>query len=170
MAGDERREGGIFDLAKHVPQKRRPEKLYEKDVYSKGPGRHADGCNLYLAVDQSGARRWVFLYERQGRQREAGLGPVHLVDLDSARIAAHAMRLQLRAGIDPIDAKKVEKKISQNRKTFLEILDKEIAKRRAEWRDSTENKWRRNFALYAPSLSDRFIDEITRYQWARQNG
>jgi hypothetical protein len=33
----------------------------------KEPGRHADGGNLYLVVDKSGARRWVVLYRWQGR-------------------------------------------------------------------------------------------------------
>ena len=42
----------------------------------KTPGRHADGGNLYLNVTASGAKSWVFLYVRSGRQREMGLGPL----------------------------------------------------------------------------------------------
>jgi hypothetical protein len=32
----------------------------------KKQGRHADGGGLYLVVDKSGAKRWVFLFHRRG--------------------------------------------------------------------------------------------------------
>jgi Arm domain-containing DNA-binding protein len=37
-------------------------------------GRHADGGNLYLKITPDGSRRWVFMYLRDGKQREMGLG------------------------------------------------------------------------------------------------
>jgi hypothetical protein len=40
---------------------------------------------IYLAVSKSGAKRWVFLYEYKGKQREAGLGSVTRVTLGQAR-------------------------------------------------------------------------------------
>ena len=48
----------------------------------KEPGRHSDGGGLYLVVDKSGAKRWVFIYrwkdhlgqKGSGRLREMGLG------------------------------------------------------------------------------------------------
>ena len=41
----------------------------------KKPGRHSDGSNLYLAISEGGARRWVFFYRApDGRRREMGLG------------------------------------------------------------------------------------------------
>jgi hypothetical protein len=49
------------------------------------PGRHADGGNLYLRVDRSGAKRWVFFYRLNGRQREAVLGGIHSNSLAKAR-------------------------------------------------------------------------------------
>jgi hypothetical protein len=64
------------------------------------PGRHSDGAGLYLKVDQSGARRWVFLYERAGHQHEAGLGPINAVPLAKAREIAGTMRAQLAAGCE----------------------------------------------------------------------
>lgn len=39
-------------------------------------GRHADGAGLYLVVDPSGSKRWVFMSWRGGRQVELGLGGV----------------------------------------------------------------------------------------------
>ena len=38
-------------------------------------GRHADGGNLYLYVSSTGNRSWVFMWSRNGRQREMDLGP-----------------------------------------------------------------------------------------------
>src|SRR5829696_4179148 len=40
------------------------------------PGRHADGDGLYLMVDPSGARRWLFLFRWRGKLKEMGLGGV----------------------------------------------------------------------------------------------
>jgi integrase len=69
------------------------------------PGRHADGGNLYLAIDKTGRRRsWVFLYSFDGRQREAGLGVAgaHGVTLKAARLTAQEMRTLLTSGSDPL--------------------------------------------------------------------
>ncbi len=38
------------------------------------PGRHADGGNLYLQISPTGSRQWTFMFEREGKQREMGLG------------------------------------------------------------------------------------------------
>jgi hypothetical protein len=40
----------------------------------KTPGRHSDGGGLYLSIDDSGRRRWVFMYTRGGKRTELGLG------------------------------------------------------------------------------------------------
>ncbi len=61
------------------------------------PGRHADGGGLYLLIDKAGAKRWVFLFERAGRQREAGLGGVNSVPLAKAREIAAGFRELLRS-------------------------------------------------------------------------
>src|SRR3954451_23058099 len=65
------------------------------------PGRHADGGNLYLAVTPTGAKSWVFLFERDGRQRELGLGSAFDVPLARAREIAAGYRLALAEGLDP---------------------------------------------------------------------
>jgi hypothetical protein len=55
------------------------------------PGRQADGGNLILVVDKSGAKRWVFLFRWEGRLREMGLGGLNSVPLARAReLAARA--------------------------------------------------------------------------------
>jgi hypothetical protein len=56
----------------------------------KKPGRHADGGNLYLKITHDGSRRWVFMYLRDGKQREMGLGGASKggVSLGAARTRA----------------------------------------------------------------------------------
>ena len=54
----------------------------------KAPGRHADGRNLYLNITRTGAKSWIFLYARDGKQREMGLGSAATVTLQEARAAA----------------------------------------------------------------------------------
>ena len=70
------------------------------------PGRHADGGNLYLSIDDEGRRRWVFMYVRNGKQREAGLGSAGKggVSLKAAREKAAEGRAMLKAGVDPLAA------------------------------------------------------------------
>ena len=71
------------------------------------PGRHADGGNLYLQISSTGSRQWTFLFERNGKQREMGLGSAEAgsVTLADAREKAVEARRQLAQGIDPIEAR-----------------------------------------------------------------
>lgn len=65
---------------------RRVRRLAARSVESlKKPGRHADGDGLYLVVDPSGARRWLFMFRWKGKLKEMGLGPVSGVSLADAR-------------------------------------------------------------------------------------
>lgn len=69
------------------------------------PGRYGDGRGLYLQITPKGARSWVLRYERGGRERAMGLGPVADFTLDEARERARRARQLLKDGIDPIDAR-----------------------------------------------------------------
>src|SRR6185437_12146496 len=68
-------------------------------------GRHADGGGLYLSISANGGRRWVFLYRRQGKQTEIGLGSARHVPLAKARELALVARSQLADGLDPKNAR-----------------------------------------------------------------
>src|SRR5260370_38016477 len=75
------------------------------------PGRYGDGdvSGLYLQVTPTGARSWLLRYERGGRERAMGLGPVNDFTLDEARERARKARRLLKDGIDPIDARNEER-------------------------------------------------------------
>ena len=72
------------------------------------PGKYGDGRGLYLQVTPTGARSWLLRYERGGRERAMGLGPVDDFTLDEARERARKARQLLKDGSDPIDARKKE--------------------------------------------------------------
>jgi Arm DNA-binding domain len=86
------------------------------------PGRHSDGGGLYLTIDKAGAKRWTFMFERVGRQREAGLGGVNFVTLAKAREIAAGFRDLLADGVDPIDARQADRRAKDRRKTFGQVV------------------------------------------------
>src|SRR2546428_5226745 len=67
----------------------------------KTPGRYADGNGLYLFVDPSGAKRWVWRGKAAGKRSDLGLGSVKLVSLADARDEAARLRRMVRDGKDP---------------------------------------------------------------------
>jgi hypothetical protein len=67
------------------------------------PGLHADGGGLYLRVQATGGRSWVYRYQRNGRRRDMGLGSVAAVDLREAREKAACYQRWVRKGLDPIE-------------------------------------------------------------------
>ena len=75
------------------------------------PGRHADGAGLYLVVDKSGAKRWVYMSWSGGRQIELGLGGVQSVPLAMARQKAAECRQLIALGKDPREARRAARNI-----------------------------------------------------------
>lgn len=73
------------------------------------PGRYGDGHGLYLQIMPRGAKSWLFRYERMGRERWMGLGPIHTVSLQEARERARKVRQQLFDGLDPLESRRAER-------------------------------------------------------------
>ncbi len=142
-------------------------KLDPLTIKGLGPGRHADGGNLYLLVKPDGRKTWLFRYRDRitGKPRDAGLGPLADVKLTLAREKAHAMRLQLLDGVDPLNAKHERKEAERaeraKRVTFGWCLDRFLAMNEAEWRnDKHRAQWRSSMETYAASLIPMFVAEI----------
>ncbi|MFG1298869.1 integrase arm-type DNA-binding domain-containing protein [Xanthobacter sp. V3C-3] len=147
----------------------------------KEPGRHADGGGLYLVVDKSGARRWVFLFRWKatptergtGKLREMGLGSAISVSLAAAREAAAKVREQIAAGVDPIAASR-DAKAAASVPTFGEVAEAHIAAMAPAWRNSKHlAQWRSTLSLersedgaylatgYCAGIRDKAVDQIT---------
>jgi integrase len=73
------------------------------------PGRHPDGDGLYLQITETGVKSWVLRYERAGKERMMGLGPLRDFSLKEARERARRARQQIHDGIDPIAAKRAQR-------------------------------------------------------------
>ena len=69
-------------------------RLTSRTVDAAKPGKYADGGGLYLIVADSGSRKWVLRFTRDGKAREMGLGAASGGTLADARHkAAEAQRL-----------------------------------------------------------------------------
>ena len=123
----------------------------------KAPGRHADGGNLYLNVTTTGAKSWVFMWTREGRQREMGLGPARDVSLVEARDLAAKHRRTIRDGGDPLELRKTE----VAKPTFGVYAEEHIKRMEAGWRNPKHRaQWRSTLKTYAAALKDMPIDQV----------
>jgi integrase len=125
----------------------------------------SDGAGLYLKVDTSGAKRWVFLWERKANgkrmQREAGLGSVQAVTLARAREKAAEFRSMLAEGVDPLDARAATTAAREGRRTFGQIAEAFLATKEHGWRNAKHRaQWRMTLERYAAALWARPVDEV----------
>jgi integrase len=105
------------------------------------PGRHADGGNLYLSVNKTGARSWarswLFIYKFTGRKREMGLGSTRTLTLAEAREKATDCRKLLLRHIDPLadrrDKKAATKLDAAKTMTFRQCAEAYIAAHKVSW-------------------------------------
>ena len=123
------------------------------------PGRHADGGGLHLLVKESGARSWVFRFMLKGKSRDVGLGAAGSggISLSTARDLASALRLKVKAGVDPLAERQREASevlaSAQAAKiagiTFKAVAETYIGTNEASWRnDKHRQQWRNTLASY----------------------
>jgi len=134
-------------------------------------GRHADGGGLYLQIDGRENKQWVFLYRRDGKRREMGLGPLNSVSLANARARAAKCRLELASGIDPMTARREEAEQARaerevgaatESRTFGVVAEAMLKDREQGWKnDKHRAQWRSTLKTYAASLWDRDVSAIS---------
>lgn len=128
------------------------------------PGHHADGGGLYLVVDPSGARRWMFRYRLNGKRREMGLGSGQAVPLAKAREMAAEARAKIAAGIDPVEEKRAARAKPEPVApvTFADIAIAYMADRETSWRNAKHRaQWRQTLEVQAASLWSLPIADVT---------
>src|SRR3954469_1380811 len=141
---------------------RQVDKLSARAVASlAGPGRYSDGAGLYLAVDPSGAKRWLFLYRKAGKQREMGLGCTLSVSLADARRRRDGARKLLSAGLDPIDEKRRTGTAPAELVTFGRFADQLVAELTKGFRNAKHAaQWSSTLNTYAGSLRNKPIASV----------
>lgn len=122
------------------------------------PGVYTDGLGLILRVDDRGNRKWILRVSNDGRRRDIGLGSAREVTLAEARERRDEIRKAMRAGVDPIAAKRRREAVPE-----FAVLAREIhAGLKADWRNGKHQaQWLRTLEIYAfPALGNLKVDVI----------
>ena len=75
----------------------------------KKQARFSDSGGLYLQISPAGSKRWFLKYRIAGVEKQLALGSYPDVSLTAARKARDAAKLQKSQGVDPVQARKIEK-------------------------------------------------------------
>jgi integrase len=140
-------------------------KLTVRKIETADEGVYGDGGGLYYIARKRGEGRWYLRYQLDGKRRELGLGSYPEIGLAAARKAAGEARELIARGIDPVEARRVEKagkKAAKLIPTFGEVAELVIK----DVEDSSKNdkvkyQWRRHLTVYCAALSNRRVNEIT---------
>ncbi|MGV6826430.1 MAG: tyrosine-type recombinase/integrase [bacterium] len=128
------------------------------------PGRYADRDGLYLQVNKTGTKSWIYRYQINGRRREMGLGSLKKYSLKEARTRAFEAAKLKEQGIDPKVIKDTRRAETQdnNARTFKACALAYIEENKAGWRNEKHaSQWINTLEAYAfPTLGDLPVDQI----------
>ena len=71
--------------------------------------RFTDSGGMYLQVSPNGSKRWFLKYRVAGKEKQLALGSYPAVSLAEARRARDVAKLQKSEGVDPVQARKLNK-------------------------------------------------------------
>jgi integrase len=124
------------------------------------PGRVSDGGGLYLKVNSADSKSWMFIWTKDGKRREMGLGSYPAITLKAAREKAAECRTLVEEGADPIDERN-QKQI----KTFGECADLYIESMEDSWRNEKHKyQWRQTLTNYCESIREKPVAAISTHQ------
>ena len=129
----------------------------------KKQARFADSGGMYLQVSPAGSKRWFLKYRLAGVEKQMALGGYPAVTLTAAREARNAAKLQKAGGIDPLQARQVEKlKATVGSGETLEAAANDWLERgKPNWSDTHYVRERRNITKdLVPYLGKRAIGSI----------
>jgi integrase len=128
-----------------------------------GPGRHADGDNLYLSISKAGSKSWVLFYRFEGKRREMGLGSAAIgkVSLAEARRKAAEARGHISAGRDPLEHERAVKASKARETTFGAFADEYLALHLPKFRnDKHKAQWTMTLRDYCAPIRGLAISEV----------
>lgn len=114
-------------------------KLTDTKVRALGKGRHSDGGGLYLRISARGGKSWSFMFNRNNKWQEIGLGPYPAVLLTTARkIAIEALEAVAlgKSPERPSDLKEEHPTFVKTAELFSASMEGQRSnpKHRAQWR------------------------------------
>jgi integrase len=133
-------------------------KLSDRYLRSDGltAGRYSDGGGLYLNVSPTGAKSWLFMWVREGKRREMGMGGFPAVSLAKARSQATSNRELVAAGRDPI-----AERAKEAEPTFGECAELFVSSMEHAWRNEKHRaQWRMTLDEYCPKMRSRKVSAI----------
>lgn len=145
---------------------RHSKRLTAAEVKSLDAGKYADGDGLWLVKRHDGGAQWTFRFTLWGRPREMGLGSLRHVSLREARLLAEEVRKQVRDGIDPIKARRIEQgKLRRVESTLGAIAEAAYEVHRKTLKHNGEDgKWFSPLRLYIlPRLGKMPIAKIDQH-------
>ncbi|CAB3759436.1 tyrosine-type recombinase/integrase [Paraburkholderia solisilvae] len=125
--------------------------------------RLSDGGRMYLQLDKSGAKYWRLNYRFAGKDKTLALGVYPDVSLAAARKKRDVAREKLADGVDPGEAKKVEKRATllAASNSFEAVAMAWMEERRSSVEQAQYDKTLARFKVDAlPWLGKRPITEI----------
>lgn len=125
--------------------------------------RLSDSGGLYLEVSPSGSKRWFWKYRKGNSDSRLALGSYPSVTLTAARRARDAAKLQRASGVDPAQARKVEKLkgTREGGDTFKTVALEWHQKQLDSWSPSHADRTKRQLERdLFPWLGERLMGEI----------
>jgi integrase len=124
------------------------------------PGIYGDGDGLFLRVRRGGSRQWFFIFKRDGKRSEIGLGGYGQgtapVSLALAREKADAIRDQLARGLDPRGDRQPARVV-----TFAHVMAELLQSKEGGWKnDKHRAQWHMTLTDYAAPLHPLPIADI----------
>jgi integrase len=114
-----------------------------------------------LVVSESGARKWVLRYMRVRKRVEMGLGSVPAVSLAQAREKAADARRMVKAGKDPVAARRAERAAQADGETFGAFALKLVDTIETGFRNEKHRaQWRNTLTTYAAPIWNRRLADI----------
>lgn len=113
------------------------------------PVKLSDAHGLYLLIAPSGLKSWRYNYRHQGKQKTCTLGDYPSLSLRDARIEHERLRAMVKAGTDPMEARRLEKLVPTDEGTFSAVYH--------EWYDKMSRTWSES---HAKSIRDRLERDL----------